>query len=152
MPKKTVTEEQEEIRKLEALANWAAPKDTKKTMLKTYEATCGICGTKHTMTQAYEDELFDLWAKCPTCKAAKVIERDWYYHVNTFSIVGDILIWKPSDRNPEYRIELPGDENRPSYTAAEIEKFMKALQEAVDLAKKLADESIQPTGKNPIDK
>ncbi len=109
--------------------------------LKSYEATCDVCGVKHTKTQLYAGEGFHWWAKCPTCQSSKMIETANNYHFNTFTAVGDILVWKPmgEERN-FYRIELPGDENRWSYGWDEIEKFSKVLAEVIEFTRQKESE------------
>jgi hypothetical protein len=118
-------------------------------MLQSYEAACPICGTKHQLTQLYEGQGFDLWAKCPTCRDTKVIERDGYYHINTFSIVGDILIWKPSEVHAGHYIELPENESRLSYGIESMGKFSKALQEVVEFVKELDKKSSDEANHSP---
>ena len=109
---------------------------------------CDTCNQEWFYQPAYEWQarFSPLHERCPQCKAQKVIDLPgWGFVIfQTYTAIGDIRIYKP---DPSWggrpaAIELPGGEMMPAFTAEEMQKFIFALSEAVEYAKKL-DEAYQ---------
>lgn len=110
---------------------------------------CTTCNKEWFQQPEYEWQtkfpFYQVHERCPQCKAQKVIELPgWGYVIfQTYTHVGDIYIWKPDRSWGDGRaaIQLPGGEDRPSYTVEEMQKFAVALTEAIEYAKKLEEPS-----------